>query len=545
MHKLIVIPARGGSKGIPRKNLRLLGGRALIEYSLELSSSLPNDYVVVLSTDSEEIANYGRRFGVQIRIRPKSLAEDKVTLDPVIYDALQFATESLGIDFDLVCTMQPTSPLLKRSSLIGAFAKLEQNPEIDTILSAVKDVHLKWGIEDGGFHPLFEKRVNRQELPLEYKETGGFLITRGTLVTPNNRLGKNVELVELSSSEAIDIDSEDDWALCEYHLNRKHLVFVVAGYKRIGTGHIYNCLTLADALVGHRISFVTMKSHELAIEKVSQSNYPLKVVEDVRDLTQLLSEMSPDIIINDILDTELSYMESIVKLGKKVINFEDLGPGASLANVVINAMYPEKDNLLDHHFFGVRYFCLNDSMVNFKSEDYQAKQSRLLITFGGVDPENLTKKVLDAVHERCKELGVEIKVVLGMGYQSHESLKHYSDLDIVQNVSSLAEYINECDIVFTSAGRTTFEIASIGRPCIVLAQNERELTHFFCHRDNGFINLGLGTEVDETQIADSFERLISNPEFCKELVREMKRHDIKQGKNRVLQIIRDTINEIK
>ena len=109
---IAVIPARGGSKGIPRKNMRLMGGKPLISYAIEnaLSSEFVDD--VVVSSDSEEILAYAAQFeGVTGLSRDTELALDAVTLDPVIYDAVVRREEQAGASFDIVVTLQPTSPL--------------------------------------------------------------------------------------------------------------------------------------------------------------------------------------------------------------------------------------------------------------------------------------------------------------------------------------------------------------------------------------------------------------------------------------------------
>ena len=114
---LVVIPARGGSKGIPRKNVRLLDGQPLISYSINVAKS--SEYVddVVVTTDDSEIALLCEKFGASVIRRSEELSTDEVPLDPVVYDAM-VQKEKLAFDeYDLVITLQPTSPLIKTSTL--------------------------------------------------------------------------------------------------------------------------------------------------------------------------------------------------------------------------------------------------------------------------------------------------------------------------------------------------------------------------------------------------------------------------------------------
>ena len=194
MSILIIIPARGGSKGIPRKNLRPLNGKPLIFHSLELANEIRNIADIFVSSDDDEIIHIVEKFGTRTLKRDPNLAKDQTTLDPVIHDAYEQAQKITNKNYDIVITLQPTSPLLTKRSLQKALERLNGNPSIDTIISAEDDTHLTWRNINDKFEPNYEKRVNRQHLPKIYKETGGFIITRAENVTPTNRIGKNIEL---------------------------------------------------------------------------------------------------------------------------------------------------------------------------------------------------------------------------------------------------------------------------------------------------------------------------------------------------------------
>ena len=122
---LVVIPARGGSKGIPRKNIRLLDGKPLIAYSIEIAKASAYVDDVVVTTDDSEIALLSEKFGASVIRRSEELARDDIPLDPVIHDAV-VRKEKLAFDeYDIVITLQPTSPLLKTSTLDGAIEKFD------------------------------------------------------------------------------------------------------------------------------------------------------------------------------------------------------------------------------------------------------------------------------------------------------------------------------------------------------------------------------------------------------------------------------------
>lgn len=541
MNILIVIPARGGSKGIPRKNLRLLNGKPLIFYAINTALNSKYDIDVYVSSEDDEILNSASQFGAKTHKRDERIADDKSTLDPVIYACYDYVKQVENKEYDYIITMQPTSPLLKTNSLDSAITKAIKNKEIETVIAAKDDTHLSWRKEDGKFLPNYKERVNRQYLTPTFTETGGFFITRKDIITPINRIGKNVELFILQNGEEIDIDTYEDWNLCEYHLRRKHILFVVTGNEIVGLGHVYNTLLLANDILNHKITFLVDKESKLAYEKISSKNYPVYIQENENILNDI-KKLNPDIVINDILDTNSEYMEELKENNFKVINFEDLGDGAKGADLVINAIYPEKQ-VLKNHYFGHDYFVLRDEFIYSSQKEVTKELKNILITFGGVDPNNYTKKVLETIYEFCKKNSIKIKVIAGFGYNKYESLENYRDIQVLKNVTNISKYMLEADLIFTSAGRTTYEIASIGTPTIVLAQNKRELTHFFANSEYGFLNLGLGYSLDNKDINKNFVELVQSYENRKYMSELMKKIDLKNGRKLVIKLIQNLIEE--
>lgn len=536
---LVVIPARGGSKGIPRKNLRLLNKKPLIYYSINTALSSKYNLDVYVSSEDDEILNSAKQFGAKIHRRDVSIADDKTTLDPVIYSCYEYAQNIEKKDYKYIITMQPTSPLLKVSSLDKAIEKILNSKDIETIISAKDDTHLSWRKEDNKYKPNYKQRVNRQYLTPTFTETGGFFISRKSIVTPNNRIGKNSELYILENGEEIDIDTYEDWNICEYYLKRKHILFVVIGNSEVGLGHVYNTLLVANDILNHSISFLVDKNSKLAYEKIASKNYPVKIQKN-DDLLDDIKELNPDIVINDILDTNSDYINSLKGLNCKVVNFEDLGTGAKNADIVINAIYPEKQ-ILPNHYFGQDYFVLRDEFIYSKQKEEIGDVKNILITFGGVDPNNYTKKVIETINEYCNENNIVITVVAGFGYSKYKTIECYENIEIRQNITNISEYMINADLIFTSAGRTTYEIASIGTPTIVLAQNEREMTHFFASSEYGFLNLGLGYNISKDELYNYFIQLVESKSSRIYMSQIMKKYDLKCGRDKVIRLIQEIL----
>ena len=538
---LVIIPARGGSKGIPRKNLRPLNGKPLIYYAIQnaLQQELPGLDCYVSSED-EEILLMAVKFGAKTIKREPNIAGDMVTLDPVIHHAYEKIKELEKKDYDLVITLQPTSPLLKKESLERAISLVLED-KADTLISGTYDSHLTWLKKDDKFVPNYEERLNRQELPEIYKETGGFVITKSQYVTPNSRFGKRIEIFPLSKRESIDIDDFEDWSLCEFYLKRKLILFVVSGNSEIGMGHVYNTLSIANEILNHTLVFLVDRESKLAYDKISESNYRVYMQED-KTLTEEILAINPDIIIHDCLDTEAEYMKALSQRSYCLINFEDLGEGTKFADLVINAMYPEGRIMAGHHF-GAKYFILRDEFLFTPSKKIEDSVSNILISFGGVDPNDYTRRILKILSSMRQEHDFQISVITGMGYKDPEKLSgEFPFIRLMTNIASMSDEILKADIVFTSAGRTTFEVASIGTPAIVLCQNKRETTHFFASEKNGFYNLGLGFEIEDKIIEEAFLECMTL-ENRQTMNQRMLDNDLKRGKQRVINLIHKTIQQ--
>lgn len=542
MNTLIVIPARGGSKGIPRKNLRTLAGKPLIAYSIQ--TALASRYApdVYVSSEDDEILSIASQLGAKTVRRNSAIAEDDTTLDPVIFDAYEQTEKLEDKKYDLVVTLQPTSPLLETASLDEAIAHMIVNTQIDTIIAAQDDTHLSWRSEAKQYIPNYEERLNRQYLTPVFKETGGFLITRAKFVTESSRIGRQVDLYLLEGGENIDIDTYEDWNLCEYYLKRKKILFVVSGYSEIGLGHVYNTLLIANDILNHHIEFLVDDKSDMAYNKIKENHYIVhrqqsdNIVDDIKRLY-------PHLVINDRLNTQTSYMQELKVMGVKIINFEDDGDAANLANMVINAIYPEGKKR-ENHYYGSDYFLLRDEFLLSKPRRLSGRVTNILITFGGVDSHNYTKKVIDSIYEFCSERGIMIFVVAGFGYRHYDSLQQYKAIEIYKNAKNIAEHMQQADIVFTSAGRTTYELASLKIPTIVLAQNERELTHRYATETYGFKALGLGYAIGNDKILKAFEELVDDKKKREEQRKAMARLDIRSGRKRTLKLINELMEQI-
>ncbi len=546
MRAIGIIPARGGSKGIPRKNLRDLNGKPLIAYAIQTALESGCFEKVIVSTEDEEIAHIAREYSAEVHNRPDRLANDLATLDPVIYDAVQGSKQ----EYDIVATLQPTCPLLKPDTLRAAFERMIEEPTIDTLISVVNDPRLAWVEKDSKIVPAYEKRVNRQELPPYYRETGAFFLSRMRYVTEESRFGERVEVFDIPENEALDIDTMKDWWIAEGTLRSKKIAIRVDGYRQIGYGHVYRMLLLANRFLDHQLRFFLDESHLEAQKAVSDAFYPYEVGPRI-ELKDRILDYLPDILINDILDTTLDDVVPFQKAGIYVANFEDLGTGLEEADLVVNALY-ETDHPYDHVYTGPDYYCLRDEFAHTRPRYDSPKVERILVTFGGADPSNLTLKSTLTLGDFLESQDIQMKIILGLGYpdesevelrQTVESRGLDEKIEIARNVKSMAAEFKSADLVLTSYGRTMYEVASMQVPAILMGQNERELQHAFGHSHNGFESLGLGTLVTDQQLLGKVRQLCEDYELRKKMVDRMAETDLAHGVYRVTRLILESYDE--
>ncbi|AWW73146.1 CMP-N-acetylneuraminic acid synthetase [Erythrobacter sp. KY5] len=218
MKVLAIIPARGGSKGLPGKNLRILAGKPLIVWSIQHAVNSEAITDVVVSTDSPEIAAVARGCGAEVPfLRPAHLATDTAPTEPVMLHAL-CAMENMGRSYDCVALLQPTSPLRANEMSARALAQLKAE-EADSLLTVTESHAFFW--RQSPVRALYDvaNRPRRQDIPSEkrhYRETGSLYLTRrDVLVREGNRLGGKIALLETREEEGFEIDSLADFRLLE------------------------------------------------------------------------------------------------------------------------------------------------------------------------------------------------------------------------------------------------------------------------------------------------------------------------------------------
>ncbi len=227
MNKIAIIPARGGSKRIPRKNIKPFLGKPIIARSIELALQSGIFSEVMVSTDDEEIAHISREYGAQVPfLRSPANSDDHATTVSVLLEVLQRYKEA-GSSFSYGCCIYPTAPLLDIKNLKEAFNKLQEE-ECNTVFPVVKYSYPIWRslkIEEGlasMFWPEYQQSRS-QDLPPAFHDAGQFYWFQVDKLLYNKALfTDNSGVIVLDELQVQDIDSPSDWQLAELKYQLLH-----------------------------------------------------------------------------------------------------------------------------------------------------------------------------------------------------------------------------------------------------------------------------------------------------------------------------------
>lgn len=231
MKPLVVIPARGGSKGIPRKNIRPFLGRPLIHYSIDVARAFAPDSHIILSTEDDEIAEVARTSGLEVSyMRPAHLATDTASSQDAILDAMDWA-DGNGLEYDCVLLLQPTSPLRMADDvrrcldaytddvdMVVSVCRASCNPYYNCFETDDATGYLRISKGDGLF-------TRRQDCPSAWEINGAVYVInpRSIREMPMGRFKRRLPM-EMPGERSVDLDTPRDWLIAEaiarYQLNQ-------------------------------------------------------------------------------------------------------------------------------------------------------------------------------------------------------------------------------------------------------------------------------------------------------------------------------------
>jgi CMP-N,N'-diacetyllegionaminic acid synthase len=225
MRTLVVIPARSGSKGLPNKNIKLLNGKPLIHYSIEVAQQIFSNEDICISTDSDKYIKVAEKTGLRVPfVRPETLSTDNATTQDVLLHCLDFY-EQKGVFYDYILLLQPTSPFREKNHLEDIL--MVNNEECDMIVSVKEADSNPYYVsleenEEGYLKKLMEgKFTRRQDCPKVYEYNGSmYLIRVSSLKEKLISSFTKIKKYEMNSKYSLDIDNQLDFDFAEFLMNK-------------------------------------------------------------------------------------------------------------------------------------------------------------------------------------------------------------------------------------------------------------------------------------------------------------------------------------
>ena len=506
-----VVPARGGSIGIPRKNLISCAGKPLIQHVIETAKQVLCYGRIVVITDSSEIAEFARLHLVQVILEDTPSGPHE-TLDEKIHRNVRNLQALGAVDSDVVLTLQPTSPLTSTSSIRSAVRQIDAGKK--SVITVANDPHLRWDVnpEDGAPIPRFKERKNRQLLPLDYLETGGIVGVRlGDLASAATRILDPIGLVVVEEREAIDIDSFGHLYEAQHWLTRGKVLFRVEANQSLGMGHLYRCLAVAYELSRHDVLFVASDLSPLVEQIVRQTPFKMVSFPSEDSMVNTIQSFGPDLIFVDILDTDVATISEIREScpDAKIVTFENEGEGAQLCDLGVYDLTEPPSNAPPRVIVGPDKAILGPPFELFRSfADENERPRDLLLTFGGTDPAGLTEKALNALN--AMRFTGQVTVVLGLGSREPNVENLSFAVDKHRNVTNMALLMSRHRLAISSMGRTVFELAAAGLPTLAFSQNAKEEGHVHVGKMTGSVQGGSGYKMSPTAMSEVIKDFVSD-----------------------------------
>ena len=515
---LLVIPAIKKNAVIPDQLIKKLNGITLIQRAINTAKEITDNILII--TDSQEISLIAKRNKVEFYFDSTLIINSS--------DILEKIRDIIKNRQNNIILYRANTPLVGSNILKEAYQEFLL--DTNSILTSVKN--------------LDKKIFQYNDKSLVTIENSYFKELKSFYIFDNSNTSNIYKPFIIDEEYSIEIESYQDWWICEKVLQRKRIIFNVIGSLEIGMGHIYHSLALAHEITDHEVVFVCDEQYEIAVEKIASMDY--RVI-STKDVTKTLLNLKPDLVINDVLDTDFEYIKILKDNNIKLVNFEDLGQGSKEADLVINELYDEPQIKGDNFLWGYKYLAIRDEFEEAVPHNLEEVKA-VLITFGGTDQNNLTLITLKSIINIAKQNSIKIYIVCGSGYLFKDELNQYleqhpyKNIELTYDIVVISQLMEKTQIAFSSNGRTVYELADMNIPSVIISHHERENSHTFASLEKGFINLGVyDKDKSSNLIKNKFEKLVFDNEYRKLLFLNISKYSFRKNKRKVVKKILELI----
>jgi len=507
---LAVLPARGGSRRIERKNLILVAGAPLIGWAIRIVRESGAFDRVVVSTDDPEIADVARRWGAELPfLRDPALADDYASTTDVLVDALTRVAD--GATAGVAACVYPTALLADPERLAEAVQWM-RDPTVDSVMTVTAfpvSPARAWRIAPNGCLMAIDPEAmatRTQDLVPAWQDAGQWYVVRTQQVLgAREMLGRYCRPMQLPAMEAQDIDTPDDLALATWKhgrlarwMRRKtDVLFRVDCGPGIGTGHVFRCLAIAEVLQARGLSVVMHMSDPspALVQRAEAIGVVVEVLPDEARLSWcedaswcLRHAPAPGQgllwVVVDHYELDHRWHAALRSTGARILVVDDLGGRPLDADIILNQVPLERVHSAceaqvigqPRLLFGPRWTLLRRE---FQAVELMRRQRRpgtppaVLLFCGGEDHKGLTTTALDALSRRPAE--VEPLVLLGHAYPHPESVVERCErLGVVCHVAhpQPSTLLGQVDVVVATCGMFALEAHACGLPLVLVSVSD-------------------------------------------------------------------------
>jgi spore coat polysaccharide biosynthesis predicted glycosyltransferase SpsG/CMP-N-acetylneuraminic acid synthetase len=515
-NRLIIIPAIKKNAIIPDQLIKKLDGITLIQRAINTAKKITNKILII--TDSEEISLIAKRNKIEFYF------DNRLILNSI--NIIDFVKKIINKRKEQnIILYRANTPLVNSSILLEAYKVFLEKDHY--ILTSVKN--------------LDKQLLKFEDVTLVNSENRYFEELKAFYIFKNIAANGKLKPFIIDEDHSIEIETYQDWWICEKILQQKIIVFNVIGSKELGMGHIYHSLALAHEITDHKVIFVCDKKYGMAVEKIASMDYKVIPTEDIN---KTILELNPDLVINDVLNTNLEYIKNLKNNNIKVVNFEDLGDGTQEADLVINELYNEPQLKGDNFLWGHQYLALRDEFEDANPHKFESSVNAVLVAFGGTDQNNLTLLALKSIIDIAEQNSIKIYIVCGSGYLFKKELEKYLSGHMYKNIKFtiasgvISKIMEKTQIALSSNGRTVYELAHMNIPSVVISHHKREDSHRFSSLETGFINLGV-YDANKTakSIKTSFNKIVVDNDYRELLFLNISKYNFSNNKKKVVKKI--------
>ena len=501
-----IIPARGGSKRIPKKNIKDFFGKPLIAYSIEVAIRSKLFSKIIVSTDDEEIATIAKKYGAEVPLlRPKELSDDFTGTKDVIDHTINYLEEH-DEKYNYVCTIYATAPLLQEKYLQEGYTQLI-NSSAKHSFSATSmpfPIQRTFKINNEGRCEMFTPEnftVRSQDLEEAYQDAGQFYWENQTIKSNEIIFGKDSIPIIIPRNFVQDIDTLEDWKCAEilYEvISRKNMskiiLFRADSSSKIGTGHIMRNLVLASQYhkKGYQVIFAVQNFQGNINNKIVEAGYKIELLKSNKE-----SELSSIIQKYNIKEIVIDHYKIDWKFEKKLKNlfdihitsFDDIYLKHNCNTIYNHNIYANKNRYIDlvpkgcTFKCGSKYTLLRDEFIQEKNKKTTPiNNNSIFISMGGADTANLNIKILKTL---IKIPYLTINLVTTEANTNLNSLKKYvkdkKNIHLHINSNQIAVLLSQTSLAIITPSVIANEVSYMNIPFIAIkiTNNQKEMYKYF------------------------------------------------------------------